>query len=54
MLEENKLNKENLLLMLEKLSTFDKKVYKYDRGNNSKIADFVNRIAIENKRPSYV
>lgn len=47
MLEEYKLNRNTLLAMLEKLSTFDKKVYKYDRGNNSKIADYINRIALQ-------
>ncbi|MDE6189153.1 MAG: UDP-N-acetylglucosamine--N-acetylmuramyl-(pentapeptide) pyrophosphoryl-undecaprenol N-acetylglucosamine transferase [Clostridia bacterium] len=54
MLEESKLSPKNLLLMLEKLSTFEKKVYRYDRGNNSKIADYINRIAIENPRPIFV
>ncbi len=45
MLEEKELTKENLLKKLDQLADFDKKVYVYDRNNNSKIVDYVSKIA---------
>ena len=39
MLEEKDLDKETLLRMLDQLADFDKKIYVYDRNNNSKIVD---------------
>lgn len=54
MLEEPKLTKSSLLMALDELSAFDKKVYVYDRGNNSKIADYINKIALEySPQPSF-
>lgn len=41
MLEESRLNTQNLLSMLDKLMSFDKKPYVYDRNNNLHIVDFI-------------
>ncbi|MDE6210818.1 MAG: UDP-N-acetylglucosamine--N-acetylmuramyl-(pentapeptide) pyrophosphoryl-undecaprenol N-acetylglucosamine transferase [Clostridia bacterium] len=47
MLEEKQLTKESLLKKLDQLADFDKKVYVYDRNNNSKIVDYVSKIAYQ-------
>ncbi|MDE7071005.1 MAG: UDP-N-acetylglucosamine--N-acetylmuramyl-(pentapeptide) pyrophosphoryl-undecaprenol N-acetylglucosamine transferase, partial [Clostridia bacterium] len=47
MLEERDLDKETLLRMLDQLADFDKKIYVYDRNNNSKIVDYVSKIAYQ-------
>ena len=47
MLEEKDLNKESLLKKLEQLACFHKKVYIYDLNNNSKIVDYVSKIAYQ-------
>ena len=47
MLEEKDLNRDTLIKKLDQLADFDKKVYNYDRNNNSKIVDFVSKIAYQ-------
>ncbi len=47
MLEEKQLSKDSLLKKLDQLADFDKKVYVYDRNNNSKIVDYVSKIAYQ-------
>lgn len=46
-LTEDNLNKENLVKMLEKLMSFDKKPYYYDKDNNSHIVDYIYKTAQE-------
>lgn len=47
MLHEKDLNTLTLVSMLDKLMTFDKKPYFYDRNNNAKIAEYIYSVAKE-------